>query len=81
MEIRRTPRGFEKIEFLDYYNEEAELQQSSVALTEQPGWGAIWLGQPGHRMHLEYSQVQELMKHLQAWIDTGSFEIPHETAS
>lgn len=75
MKIERTTRGFEIIEFLDYYGDEVELQQSSLALTEQPGWGAIWLGQPGHRMHLEYQQVRELIKHLQAWIDTGSFEV------
>lgn len=42
--IKRTNRGFELIEFHDYYGAKCSLQQSSLAIYEKPGASAIWLG-------------------------------------
>lgn len=72
--VDRTQRGFEIVEFEDMYNQRCSLQQSSIALYDQPGSGAIWLGRDGERMHLKDTQVKELVEMLQRWLDTGSFE-------
>lgn len=85
--VERTPRGFELIRFRDIYGEVCSLQQSSLAIYEQPGSSAIWLGceknQPpcdvtgqevSHRMHLSVDQVKALVGHLTLWLETGSFD-------
>lgn len=72
--IQLTARGFERIIFQDLYNESCSLQQSSVALCEPPGSGAVWLGCNDSRMHLNVDQVRALVGLLQNWLDTGSFE-------
>lgn len=43
-EVEYTGRGFEIIGFKDYYGAKCSLQQSSAAIYEQPGTGALWLG-------------------------------------
>ena len=42
--LERTGRGFQIIEFKDHNQEGCSLQQSSLALYEQPGTSAVWLG-------------------------------------
>lgn len=74
MEIRKTNRGFEIIEFEDYNGEKCSLQQSSLALYDQPGTSAIWFGIQDNRMHLSLDQTIELLSHLQNWIQDGTFE-------
>lgn len=69
-------RGFEYLRFQDRYDVTCSLQQSSLA-TE----GAIWLGYDGNpppshggvRMHLTERHVRGLIRHLQSWLETGSF--------
>jgi len=86
--VNETHRGFEIIEFNDRYDAACSLQQSSLAEYTQPGSSAIWLGceknaEPHHvtgspmapRMHLDRNQVKALIRHLQSWIDTGSFKL------
>lgn len=43
-EIEETERGFQIINFKDYYNIECSLQQSSLAIYQKTGTSAIWLG-------------------------------------
>jgi hypothetical protein len=83
--VTRTERGFSLIEFQDYYSEPCSLQASSLALYQQPGVSAVWLGceqaknhhvtgkQLSPRMHLHRNQVEALVKHLQKWLETGKF--------
>ena len=84
--VEKTARGFELIEFRDYYGAKCSLQQSSLAVYVQPGTSAVWLGceenSPPHhvtgspmypRMHLDVEQVKSLVRHLQQWLKTGSF--------
>lgn len=77
--MKRTARGFEYIEFKQFnYPEPCSLQQSSIAVYQQPGAGAIWLGidvgpDDKRRMHLHRNQVKRLIVSLQRWVDTGSF--------
>jgi len=79
-------RGFDRIEFRDYYGAACSLQYSSLA-TDQ----AIWLGVdrdeygnemsvrddglgnaiPGGRMHLTRSMVAELLPYLQRFVTEG----------
>jgi hypothetical protein len=73
MEITHTSRGFELIHFMDRYGLECTLQQSSAADCELPGSSAIWLGAGEERMHISREQLKELMRHLWAWVETGSF--------
>lgn len=85
--VTQTVRGFELIDFVDRYGEACSLQQSSLAIYEQPGASAVWLGcdhetihektgeRCGARMHLDREKVAALIPHLQAWLKTGSFRI------
>ncbi len=71
-----TEDGYQKIVFLDYYNNECLLQQSSIAHFTKPGASAIWLGGKGNDMHLSLTQVKSLIIHLQNWVDTGNINFP-----
>jgi hypothetical protein len=73
-EMEATTRGFEIIHFEDRNGEACSLQQSSLADYEPPGSSAVWLG-TDRRMHLTISQVEKLVAHLQAWVETGSFRL------
>lgn len=74
MKIEKTERGLELVKFVDSYGAPCSLQQSSAAIYEQPGSGAIWLGNDdGERMHLHRDQVLELLPLLASWCATGSF--------
>lgn len=42
--VKNTERGFEVIGFKDYYGSPCSIQQSSLAIYEQPGSSAIWIG-------------------------------------
>jgi hypothetical protein len=74
-EVKKNERGFERIEFTDFYGKACSLQQSSLAVTEPPGTSAVWLGVDGveSRMHLNYGEVRALVEHLTAWLEDGSF--------
>lgn len=85
-------RGFEVVEFKDYYGYDCSLQQSSLADYEPPGSSAIWLGLEGDspkihsvtkeplgmRMHLSLKQVKQLITVLNLWVANGSFKEAHE---
>lgn len=73
--VTRTGRGFEFMQFLDYYEKPCHLQSSSLAIYKQPGTSAVWLGRAEFEMHLTDHQVRSLVAHLQAWLDGGSFAL------
>ncbi len=75
MKIEHTDRNFEIIDFVDRYGKACTLQQSSLADFKQPGSSAIWFGVGDQRMHIAVDQLKELIPHLQAWIETGSFKV------
>lgn len=82
MEIQTTQRGFQLIEFEDHNGQHCTLQQSSVALFQQPGTSAIWFGTGDNRMHITFEQFKELMPHLEAWQENGDFTLKdHEPAA
>ena len=79
MEIKETIRGFDLIEFQDYYKTPCSLQKSSLAEEE-----CVWFGrdidQQVHpvfgdklttRMLLTRDQVQALIPYLQKFVATG----------
>lgn len=76
MTINVTERGFECIEFEDANNNDCSLQQSSATerLYSTPGASFVWLGIDKVRMHLNRQMVEELVKHMSAWLKYGSFE-------
>lgn len=80
-----TARGFEHVEFKDFYEAKCYLQQSSIAIYQQPGSNCVWLGlvdadpkimwKDALRLGiLSREQVQELIVNLQRWLKTGSFK-------
>jgi hypothetical protein len=72
----KTSRGFQIVGWSDINNVSCNLQQSSLAIYEQPGTGAVWLGREVDRMHLNEDQVRELVQRLKNWLDTGSIHLP-----
>jgi hypothetical protein len=66
MNIEKTERGFDIIEFLDRYGNGCSLQKSSLATED-----CIWLGVNESRMHLTQGQVKALLPYLQRFVDTG----------
>lgn len=74
----KTDRGFQLVKWNDIYDKACTLQQSSIAIYEQPGTGAVWLGTGEDRMHLDEKQVKELVQRLQNWLDTGNIHLSKE---
>lgn len=72
--IKNTSRGFQLIEFSDINGEACSLQQSSLAIYEQPGTSAVWLGVGENRMHLNVDMVSNLVDVLSAWLKSGNFD-------
>lgn len=108
----KSGRGFPLVEFKDFYDVPCSIQASSLAIYQQPGTSAIWLGvddaapkimksdalklgmelPPGEvsgwmpfpvppqvsfntRMHLDRKQVQALVNHLQAWLESETGQL------
>lgn len=81
-EVKRTPRGFQYVEFLDRNDVDCGLQQSSAIgeyddAMDRPGSSFVWLG-PNHmteqtRMHLSRTDVAALIETLGRWLDRGTF--------
>lgn len=44
---KKSGRGFPLVEFKDFYDIPCSIQASSLAIYEQPGTSAIWLGCDG----------------------------------
>ena len=72
--IKNTSRGFQLIEFSDINGQSCSLQQSSLALYDQPGASAVWLGVGENRMHLNDDMVAALVNVLSVWLHFGNFD-------
>jgi hypothetical protein len=58
--VNHTVRGFQLIEFKDLFNHECSIQQSSIALNDVPGTGAIWIGIDDPAPQCLHSDAKEL---------------------
>lgn len=67
MDIQVTPRGFKIVSFKDLNQQDCSLQESSLATDN-----AIWLGADDARMHINQELAEELIIHLQKFIDHGT---------
>lgn len=65
-----TERGFQIVEFTDRNAQECSIQQSSAALCEPPGAGALWIGPGDSRMHINVGQARLIVAYLNRWIET-----------
>ena len=84
MELRRTDRGFERLEHTKYPDDgdntaQERIVQASSAVNdsyddsfERPGTSYLWVGRDHH---LNREQVAELIERLQAWLTTGSMAV------
>ncbi len=79
MKVKITERGFEYIE-VDGHDSSVHcgpkrlLQESSTIgdyddAFDRPGTSFLWVGE---HHHLNREQVEEMIAHMQSWIDTGS---------
>lgn len=86
MNLIKTERDFERLECKPYgisnptYAHWCLVQQSSAIgnyddSMEKPGSSYLWVG---NSHHLNREQVQELVEHLQAWLNTGSLSLEKE---
>lgn len=69
MEIKKTDRGFELVEFDDANGEQCTLQQSSATMGGRAGTDFIWLGIHEPRIQIMKSTAVEL------GIDVGDGEV------
>lgn len=82
MQVTKTERGFELLREEGYPTEKSSgihrLAQQSSAIGDYdgcgdlPGSSYLWIGE---HHHLNREEVSQLVKHLQAWLATGSLEI------
>ena len=78
MKVARTPRNFEVIHFVDRNGRAGSVQASSAVDADgagvllAPGASALWIGPDGDRLHLSRAMVAELLRHLDAWVKSGS---------
>lgn len=79
MKVTNNGRGFEQITLPGYLPTDGirllVCQSSMIGQTQyamdNPGSSFLWFGD-WH--HLHRHQVQELVQHLQSWLDTGSLK-------
>lgn len=79
MKIDKTNRGFQTL-ICGTYPEEGEgaitWQSSAIGDYDNsfdlPGSSYLWFGGE-KKFHLNREEVQELIDHLQRWVDTGNF--------
>ena len=84
MIVYTTQRGFERIDGVavcenGLYRDVRLLQQSSAIrgyddAIERPGSSCLWVGD----VSLNREEVRDLVRHLQAWLDTGSLVVPDQ---
>lgn len=81
MKLDTTSREFEWLEHTRYDNQmdtQTRLaSQSSIVGGYEDSWdragsSALWIGADHH---LNREEVAQFIKHLQAWVDTGSMKI------
>lgn len=82
MKVRASDRGFLSVHHPVYpptsQEDDLVVTQSSIVgdypdAMERPGTSALWFG---FHHHLNREEVAQLVKHLQAWLDTGSLKLP-----
>lgn len=80
----RTPRGFERLTFLDQYEELFSLQQSSAIGDDvidgpsAPGSSFLWVNVSGSMAHLPKDAVKIVVDRMQRWLNTGSMLLEGE---
>lgn len=80
MQVTVSDRGFERIALPKYTepHEPKRLVGQSSAIGDypdsfdRPGSSFLWIDE---HHHLNREQVAELVKHLKAWLKTGSLEV------
>jgi len=81
MQFSRTERGFGVLEHEGYPPGKGllRLAQHSSAIGpypdsfDRPGTSYLWIGRDHH---LDREEVAELIRHLSAWVETGTLELP-----
>jgi hypothetical protein len=76
--VEHTGRGFEIVHFEDYNRTKCSLQQSSLALYQQPGTSAIWLGCSSAEPQIMASQAKQFGIETTQTTGWVPFPIPEE---
>lgn len=77
MIVEKTTTGLDRILFRDRQYRACLLQQScpSTEIGKPAAQTAVWLGLWDDAMSLDRCMVAELVVHLKAWLETGSFQL------
>lgn len=75
---KKTDNGFPKVEFKDYYGVPCSLQASSLAIYQQPGTSAIWLGVDDAQPKVMASQAASLGMETEEATGWIPYPIPKE---
>ena len=85
MQVRTTPRGLQRITFVDQDGKPAILEQTSGIDYANPTFDEanssfVLLGQKDAPVKLNMDQVAELVGYLQTWLEEGQFAAGVESA-
>jgi hypothetical protein len=78
MQVTTTPRGLQRISFVDHDDQPAILEQTSGIdyanpTFDQPNSSFVLFGRKDAPVKLNMDQVAELVGYLQTWLEEGVF--------
>src|SRR5688572_16101042 len=76
MQVTRTPRGLQRISFVDHDDKPAILEQTSGSDYGNPTYDEanssfVLLGRKDAPVKLNMDQIAELVEYLQTWLEKG----------
>jgi hypothetical protein len=79
MHVTKTPRGLQRISFVDQNDKTVTLEQTTGCDYANPtfdeaGSSFVLLGQQDAPAMLNMAQVAELVEYLQTWLQEGAFD-------
>jgi hypothetical protein len=76
----RTYRGFQIVHFEDYYKIKCSIQQSSLALYEQSGTSALWIGVDNPEPKVLHGDAKRLGVETDATCGWVPYPLPEEVS-
>ena len=78
MHVTTTPRGLQRISFVDYNDNQSTLEQTSGIdygnpTHDEPGTSFVLLGRKDAPIKLNMDQVAEMVEYLKTWLEDVAF--------
>lgn len=77
---KTSSRGFPLVEFYDHYGKKCSIQASSLAIYQQPGTSAVWLGIDGVEAQVLHGDARKLGIKTDATCGRVPYPIPEEVS-